>query len=91
MMFSISATYGRMRTRRARTNKIWAAKFTARHPNLVALEVSGFYSGYLLHRERQRARASIGLLLDRLNAGEVVFAQEMEIALGARCSAPVSC
>jgi len=27
-------------------NKVWAAKFTARHPNLVALEVSSFKCGH---------------------------------------------
>ncbi len=27
-------------------HKVWAAKFTARHPNLVALEVSGFKPGH---------------------------------------------
>ncbi|HML18442.1 MAG TPA: hypothetical protein VK419_15540, partial [Bryobacteraceae bacterium] len=31
----------------ANTNhKLWAAKFTARHPNLVALEVSSFKCGH---------------------------------------------
>jgi len=27
-------------------NKVWAAKFTARHPNLVALEMSSFKCGH---------------------------------------------
>jgi len=27
-------------------NKLWAAKFTARHPNLIALELSNFKCGH---------------------------------------------
>ena len=27
-------------------HKVWAAKFTARHPNLVALEISNFKCGH---------------------------------------------
>ena len=31
---------------RSTNNKVWAAKFTARHPNLVALEMSSFKCGH---------------------------------------------
>ena len=33
-------------TRASTNHKIWAAKFTARHPNLVALEISNFKCGH---------------------------------------------
>jgi len=39
------------------------------------------YSGYLLHRERERAKATVNHLLDRLNAGEVISEQEIGCAL----------
>ena len=46
---------------------------------------SHIYSGYLLHRERERAKATVGRLLDRMNAGETVSEQEIEFALDGVC------
>ena len=50
-----------------------------------AMHGSHIYSGYLLHRERERAKATVGHLLDRLNAGEPVSEQEIEFALDGVC------
>ena len=50
-----------------------------------AMHGSHVYSGYLLHRERDRAKATVGRLLDRLNAGEDVSEQEIEFALDGVC------
>ena len=50
-----------------------------------AMHGSHIYSGYLLHRERERAKATVGRLLDRLNAGEEVSEQEIEFALDGVC------
>ena len=41
-----SATSGRTPTRENTSRKVWAAKYTARHPNLVALELSSFKCGH---------------------------------------------
>ena len=43
---STSATRGRIRYSCSTNHKVWAAKFTARHPNLVALEISSFKCGH---------------------------------------------
>jgi predicted nucleotide-binding protein (sugar kinase/HSP70/actin superfamily) len=37
---------GRPPTPASSNHKIWAAKFTARHPNLVAVEISNFKCGH---------------------------------------------
>ncbi len=37
---------GRLEEFVSTNHKVWAAKFTARHPNLVALEVSSFKCGH---------------------------------------------
>ena len=50
-----------------------------------AMHGSHIYSGYLLHRERERGKATVGRLLDRLNAGETVSEQEIEFALDGVC------
>jgi len=50
-----------------------------------AMHGSHIYSGYLLHRERERAKATVGQLLDRMNAGESVSEQEIEFALDGVC------
>ena len=41
-----SPTSGRTPTRENTSRKVWAAKYTARHPNLVALELSLFKCGH---------------------------------------------
>ena len=43
---STFATCGRTAYSASTNHKIWAAKFTARHPNLVALEISNFKCGH---------------------------------------------
>ena len=50
-----------------------------------AMHGSHVYSGYLLHRDRDRAKATVARLIDRLNAGETVSEQEIEFALDGVC------
>ena len=50
-----------------------------------AMHGSHIYSGYLLHRERERAKVTVGRLLERMNAGETVSEQEIEFALDGVC------
>jgi hypothetical protein len=41
------------------------------------------FSGYLLYRDRERAKATVSELLDRMNHGEGLSADEIEHALAA--------
>jgi hypothetical protein len=50
-----------------------------------AMHGSHVYSGYFLHRDRERAKAAVARLLVRLNAGEAVSEQEIEYALDGVC------
>jgi hypothetical protein len=50
-----------------------------------AMHGSHIYSGYLLHRERERAKTTVNLLLDRLNQGEALSEQAIEEALHGVC------
>ena len=43
---STSPTSGRTATPRTPSRKVWAAKYVAKHPNLVALELSSFKCGH---------------------------------------------
>ena len=43
---SRSTTCGRRTTRPTRAQKVWAAKFAARHPNVVVLDLSSFKCGH---------------------------------------------
>src|SRR5438132_320305 len=49
-------------------HKVWAAKFTARHPNLVALEISSFKCGHdapiygVMRRHYRAVRDAVFLL-----------------------------
>ncbi len=43
---STSATSGRRTTRPTASQKVWAAKFAARHPNVVVLDLSSFKCGH---------------------------------------------
>jgi hypothetical protein len=50
-----------------------------------AMSGDHIYSGYMLHRERERAKAAVGRVLNRLNEGEMLSEQEIDFALDGVC------
>jgi hypothetical protein len=50
-----------------------------------AMNGNHIYSGYLLHRDRERAKAAVSNVLKRLNDGEPLSEQEIELALDGVC------